>query len=88
MINRLQRLDLKGALLPDYMRGMMAINTSARIYASGTIDGYYLGNDRVTPRFKIRISDTITTDWKESSTTLIFGRTNPIQETCGHETCT
>jgi hypothetical protein len=64
---------VNGELNPDYMKGSTAEKTGGRgVGTIGTIIGYYLGNDRVTPRFKlINHSTQQPSDWYEKNCKII-----------------
>ena len=59
-----RRLD-NSRLNPNWQRGKRVFHPTRRKY--GRVDGYYVGNDGQTPRFKVILDNGKRTDWYESS---------------------
>ncbi len=70
IMNKSTRFNEVGELNSNYMLGRRAKNVKTG--REGRIVGYYTGNDKVTPRFKVSFTDSDkTSDWNEKGCVII-----------------
>ena len=73
VIGNFNRFKLNGELNVKYMKGATVMHKKLKSGTNtGNIIGYYLGNDRKTPRFKVKRKDGRVSDWNEVSCYVMY----------------